>query len=95
MWAGLHVEQRCRTGSGCVFGLLRWQNGLDDSVSARQMWTPPLFLADGPFGTVGCKAEHSVYVPKILLFSFSISCFGPIHVVLCFYFNLPGILLAL
>ena len=42
------MEQRCeRTSSGGVFGfVLRWQNGLDDSVSARQTWAPPFLSTD-------------------------------------------------
>lgn len=81
------MEQRCRTDSEYVFGLLRWQNGLDDSVSARQMWTPP-FLAYRPFVTVGFTAESSVRVPKIFCFHLESALWS--YPSFFFFFNFLG-----
>ena len=42
---------------------VKMANGLDGPVSGRRMWMP-LFLAYGPFGTAGLKAERSTWIPE-------------------------------
>lgn len=79
------MEQRCeRTSSGGAFGfVLRWQNGLDNSVSARETWAPPFLSMDHkwvsePRAQSGPTPESSVFIWDLL--------FGPIQIVLFFFF---------